>query len=86
MKKIQVIGDTPSFDLKGDRTDEIKEWLKRYKKENKGEPIEMWVAIDDMPLAQMNEDFMDGHFVQTSVQEGLTREKTYECIALLNHL
>jgi hypothetical protein len=46
----------------------------------------MWVAIDDMPLAQMNEDFMDGHFVQTSVQEGLTREKTYECIALLNHL
>ena len=35
--------------------------------------VASWVAIDDLNLAGMDAEFMAGHFVQTTMEEGLSQ-------------
>ena len=42
-----------------------------------------WVAIDDMDLAAMEPEFMDGHFVRTSMATGLTDAHAGKAIEIL---
>ena len=85
----RVLGDTPDLSQTsegsypaGVRVDEIGAWLAQN-----GDPP--WIAIDDGPmgttLAQehLEEPLMDGHFVNTECDEGLTEEMSKAAGALL---
>lgn len=66
----QIIGITPRG--WGDRRDEIRQWLN----ENKAD---RFVILDDDDDASI-----DGHFVQTSMETGLTPEHAQKAIEILN--
>ena len=46
-------------------------------------PPSAWVAIDDMDLAAMEPEFMEGHFVRTSMEHGLTDAHAAKAIEIL---
>ena len=73
-----IIGETPSFSRHtpsgsiAERCDEIKAWLAEH-------PCNNFVIVDDDPDA-----CIEGHFVQTTFKEGLTREKADDIIRLFS--
>ena len=88
---ITVIGDTPNLEREprfNTRPDEIVAFLEAH-----GGGVHQWVAVDDLPLVNLDEKCRNGctgirltaaHFVQTSDQVGLTAELAEEAIAKLS--
>lgn len=62
------------------RVDEIITWINSYT-EN-GNVITSWVAIDDMELER--DKRMQGHFVLTQGETGVTKEDAEKAIQILN--
>ena len=77
------LGDTPKCGLQN-RVAEIKQWLDESKDKYN---VVSWVAVDDIKLDQIDAEckaFMEGHFVNTKDEIGMTDENMNAIIALLN--
>ena len=62
------------------RPEEILAWIKAWR----GEPIEMWCAVDDRPLlAERGGQGLEGHFVQVDEQHGITPRAVERLLAVL---
>ena len=59
--------------------------MKDYLRQEKDVKIVQWIAIDDLPLDKYKPDFMKGHFVNTNMKDGLTKELAQQAINLLNN-
>lgn len=75
-----VIGKTPNI-YPTKRSQEIQQWLKKCRLE-----VDQWVAIDDMNLAKSTPRFMDGHFVNTDANVGMTKTDAGQMITILNSI
>lgn len=72
---VEVLGRTKEMQRRK-RSDEILLWLQEHG------PAENWIAIDDIDLQSEQPNAMDGHFVHTSMKDGLT-EKHAQAISEL---
>ena len=64
-----------SLDASGDRPDEILEYVQLNNLHNKP-----WIAIDDMPMLDMNSKLKGNNFCKTDDRYGLTYDKSIEVI------
>lgn len=63
------------------RGSEIIKWLENWR----GEPINNFVILDDMPATEFNFTKLQGHFVHTNYRIGLTHDNAAEAIAILKN-
>ena len=62
------------------RPEEILSWIKAWR----GEPIEVWCAVDDRPLlSERGGHGLEGHFVQVDEQHGITPRAVERLLAVL---
>ena len=62
------------------RPEEILAWIKAWR----GEPIEVWCAVDDRPLlSERGGHGLEGHFVQVDEQHGITPRAVERLLAVL---
>lgn len=81
---MRVIGATPDH---GERThgravrpEEIVAWIRGWR----GEPIEVWCAVDDRPLlSESGGKCLEGHFVQVDERHGITERAAERLSSLL---
>ncbi len=73
--RVLDITSDKSLDASGDRPDEILEYIKINKLQNKP-----WIAIDDMPMLDMNSKLKDINFCKTDDRYGFTYDKSLEVI------
>ena len=86
---IKIHDQTPQLENKNpykrefNRTHEIFKFIQDYKENNKNKNIKNWIAIDDIDLYKLNNDFKN-HFVKTIIKDGLTEERAKLALKLLN--
>ena len=73
--KVLDITSDKSLDASGDRPDEILEYVQLNNLHNKP-----WIAIDDMPMLDMNSKLKGNNFCKTDDRYGLTYDKSLEVI------
>lgn len=80
---LAINGATPDLEktCKGDRVDEILLWLEMHAA--KSEPVQAWVAVDDMDLLRQNPRLEVENFVHTSDERGLDVPKMEEALRKL---
>merc|ERR1712113_1341198 len=82
------IGDTPNNGKNPTRVHEIMEYFEKNEEKNDYN----WCVVDDMDLLNENpafknqiETFLDGHWVQTKIETGLTDQNVQEIISILKN-
>ena len=73
--KVFDITSDKTLDASGDRSDEILEYVQINNLHNKP-----WIAIDDMPMLDMNSKLKDINFCKTDDRYGFTYDKSQEVI------
>mmetsp|Transcript_18002 Transcript_18002/g.40302 ORF Transcript_18002/g.40302 Transcript_18002/m.40302 type:complete len:245 (-) Transcript_18002:201-935(-) len=84
---IECIGDTPLMSgngLQPNRPKEILAWLQAWSNSFVRPAVQHWVAVDDrMLLQEMGGEQLEGHFVQTNAEFGITPHVVQQTIDLL---
>ena len=89
------IGDTPNNGKNPTRAHEVREWFeKNEEKTDENQALGStlnWCVVDDADLLNENpafrkevEGFLDGHWVQTDIQCGLSDENVEQIVNILN--